>query len=134
MDMNSKEESFVMLICTLSSAALDGSSAALEFLCRTAEAALYVMNTQSIEEAMRIFTKGLEPVDRCVGDECNELMNSGEELEVSANELIIPGGNQLFTISTFAELEAVPSNMEGDSHTYPPHVRILKSIEWGGSE
>ncbi|XP_051127144.1 uncharacterized protein LOC127248701 [Andrographis paniculata] len=29
------------------------------------EAALCVVNTRSIEEALRIFTEGLEPVERC---------------------------------------------------------------------
>ncbi|XP_022841787.1 uncharacterized protein LOC111365469 [Olea europaea var. sylvestris] len=53
------------------------------------EAALYVMNNRSIEEALRIFTKGLKPVVNSVGNESNELMNSGEELETSTNELRI---------------------------------------------
>ncbi|KAL2553151.1 molybdate transporter 1-like [Forsythia ovata] len=94
MDMNSKEESFDGAYHWKQGNGMNLESRieAWERLMKfIREAALYVMNTQSIEEAMRIFTKGLEPVDRCVGDECNELMNSGEELEVSANELIIPG-------------------------------------------
>ncbi|CAA3027701.1 Hypothetical predicted protein [Olea europaea subsp. europaea] len=53
------------------------------------EAALYVMNNRSIEEALRIFTKGLKPVVNSVGNESDELMNSGEELETSTNELRI---------------------------------------------
>ncbi|CAA2969652.1 Hypothetical predicted protein [Olea europaea subsp. europaea] len=54
------------------------------------EAAMSVMNTRSIEEALMIFTKGLKPVVNCVGDECNE-MNSGEDLDTLANELSISG-------------------------------------------
>ncbi|PIN05526.1 hypothetical protein CDL12_21929 [Handroanthus impetiginosus] len=37
------------------------------------EAAMYVVNTRSIEEALRIFTEGLEPVARCAesGQRCH---------------------------------------------------------------
>ncbi|CAN4126307.1 unnamed protein product [Withania somnifera] len=38
------------------------------------DAALYVINTRGLEEAMKIFTEGLEPVSHCVHDEKNGVM------------------------------------------------------------
>ncbi|XP_019149696.1 PREDICTED: uncharacterized protein LOC109146497 isoform X1 [Ipomoea nil] len=60
------------------------------------EAALSVLNTTSIEEALRIFTQGLEPVVNCVHDDNNEGMmmmeyeEDEEEEEGSYNLLRIP--------------------------------------------
>ncbi|KAG2711582.1 hypothetical protein I3843_04G077100 [Carya illinoinensis] len=52
------------------------------------EAALYVMKTMSIEEAMSIFTQGLEPV--VSAGRCNKnnaiLIDTGEELENAAGD------------------------------------------------
>ncbi|XP_061970559.1 uncharacterized protein LOC133693372 [Populus nigra] len=48
------------------------------------EAALYVVNTRSIEEALSIFTEGLEPVGGRNGDRMKDIsreMQSVEELE-----------------------------------------------------
>ncbi|KAI3451531.1 hypothetical protein Pfo_008196 [Paulownia fortunei] len=43
-----------------------------------ARATLYVVNTRSIQEALSIFTEGLEPVVRCAGGgRCDRLMDGG---------------------------------------------------------
>ncbi|CAN4114511.1 unnamed protein product [Withania somnifera] len=46
------------------------------------DAALYVINTRGLEEAMRIFTEGLDPVSHCVHDkeEDGVTMDYSEEL------------------------------------------------------
>ncbi|XP_058089750.1 uncharacterized protein LOC131236530 [Magnolia sinica] len=51
------------------------------------EAALYVLNTKSIEEALRIFTEGLQPV---VSAKENNAMDSGDEWDYVASHLTIP--------------------------------------------
>ncbi|KAK6775437.1 hypothetical protein RDI58_026438 [Solanum bulbocastanum] len=54
------------------------------------DAALYVINTRGLEEAMRIFTEGLEPVSQCVHDkEEDVIMEYAEELESLSNPLRI---------------------------------------------
>ncbi|KAB1210576.1 hypothetical protein CJ030_MR6G010872 [Morella rubra] len=45
------------------------------------EAAMYVMNTRTIEEAMRIFTKGLEPVVNAARDNGRSMIDTAEEVE-----------------------------------------------------
>ncbi|XP_059433646.1 uncharacterized protein LOC132166778 [Corylus avellana] len=45
------------------------------------EAAEYVVNTRSIEEAISIFTKGLKPVVGVARDNGNTKMDRGEEQE-----------------------------------------------------
>ncbi|XP_027077718.1 uncharacterized protein [Coffea arabica] len=52
------------------------------------EAALYVMSTRSMEEALGIFTKGLEPVVNCVRENEATMMDYDyEDLEISHNQL-----------------------------------------------
>ncbi|PHU00382.1 hypothetical protein BC332_30169 [Capsicum chinense] len=53
------------------------------------DAALYVINTRGLEEAMRIFTEGLEPVVHCVHDkeEVDALNECAEEFERLSNPL-----------------------------------------------
>ncbi|XP_041008489.1 uncharacterized protein LOC121252761 [Juglans microcarpa x Juglans regia] len=59
------------------------------------ETALYVMKTMSIEDAMIIFTQGLEPVVSA-GRTCNKnnaiLTDTGEELEHAAGDQHLPAG------------------------------------------
>ncbi|KAG9151708.1 hypothetical protein Leryth_002001 [Lithospermum erythrorhizon] len=50
------------------------------------EAALYVINTMGIEEAMRIFTQGLEPVENCGRDD-------KEATPRDKNEEVLPSSN-----------------------------------------
>ncbi|KAF5457962.1 hypothetical protein F2P56_022037 [Juglans regia] len=60
------------------------------------EAALYVMKTMSIEDAMIIFTQGLEPVVSAGRSTCNKnkaiLIDTGEELEHAAGDHHLPAG------------------------------------------
>ncbi|KAH7566060.1 hypothetical protein ACOSP7_022295 [Xanthoceras sorbifolium] len=49
------------------------------------EAALNVMRTRSIEEAMNIFTEGLEPVESMTGQ--NDTRDLGEELQYLEEQL-----------------------------------------------
>ncbi|KAK4369792.1 hypothetical protein RND71_009267 [Anisodus tanguticus] len=53
--------------------------------------ALYIINTRDLEEAMRIFTEGLEPVVGCVHDdkEENMMMDRDVEFEDLSNPLRI---------------------------------------------
>ncbi|XP_069147200.1 uncharacterized protein [Solanum lycopersicum] len=53
------------------------------------DTALYVINTRGLEEAMRIFTEGLEPVSQCVHDKEEVIMEYAEELENLSNPLRI---------------------------------------------
>ncbi|KAK4359845.1 hypothetical protein RND71_022074 [Anisodus tanguticus] len=47
------------------------------------DAALYIINTRDLEEAMRIFTKGLKPVVGCVHDK--EEYAAAEDLDGLSN-------------------------------------------------
>ncbi|XP_034683934.1 uncharacterized protein LOC117913116 [Vitis riparia] len=51
------------------------------------EAALYVMNTKSMEEALSIFTEGLEPVRSVLKRNGDSMMNLGEEFDREAKYL-----------------------------------------------
>ncbi|TMX04758.1 hypothetical protein EJD97_004839 [Solanum chilense] len=53
------------------------------------DTALYLINTRGLEEAMRIFTEGLEPVSQCVHDKEEVIMEYAEELENLSNPLRI---------------------------------------------
>ncbi|KAK6922819.1 hypothetical protein RJ641_011123 [Dillenia turbinata] len=55
------------------------------------EAAICVMNTKTIEEAMSIFTDGLKPVVSIARQSGISISDSGEEFEVSSKLLRIPG-------------------------------------------
>ncbi|XP_011099747.1 uncharacterized protein LOC105178088 [Sesamum indicum] len=58
------------------------------------EAALYVVNTRGIEEALRIFTEGLEPVVSCMqGGQSNSVGHSEEDGNYRNNVVAkIPAG------------------------------------------
>ncbi|XP_018503027.2 uncharacterized protein LOC103947494 isoform X1 [Pyrus x bretschneideri] len=59
------------------------------------EAAKYVVNTKNIEEAMSIFTEGLEPVASSIKQNGDETMiDSVEEPEYSDDYFIRPRGPQ----------------------------------------
>ncbi|KAJ4825935.1 hypothetical protein Tsubulata_011168, partial [Turnera subulata] len=45
------------------------------------EEAMYVVSTRSIEEALRIFTEGLEPVANMVGKHGDMMMDTGRDTE-----------------------------------------------------
>ncbi|XP_042516055.1 uncharacterized protein LOC122090498 [Macadamia integrifolia] len=51
------------------------------------EAALYVMQTRNIEEALSIFTKGLEPVVSAVNDRTNFTVESMEDYDNFTTQL-----------------------------------------------
>ncbi|KAK9991301.1 hypothetical protein SO802_026286 [Lithocarpus litseifolius] len=58
------------------------------------EAALYVLNTRTIEEAMTIFMKGLEPVVSSTArhNENTMIDTEEEELESTEDQLRLPAG------------------------------------------
>ncbi|KAK4393782.1 hypothetical protein Sango_1849000 [Sesamum angolense] len=58
------------------------------------EAALYVVNTRGVEEALRIFTEGLEPVVSCAqGGRSNSGEHNEEDGKYRNNEVVkIPAG------------------------------------------
>ncbi|KAI5672438.1 hypothetical protein M9H77_12802 [Catharanthus roseus] len=52
------------------------------------EAALYVVSTRSMEEALRVFTEGLEPVMSCAAQNGGTMMDCDEqELLLSPSQL-----------------------------------------------
>uniref|UniRef100_A0A2N9IIS3 Uncharacterized protein n=1 Tax=Fagus sylvatica TaxID=28930 RepID=A0A2N9IIS3_FAGSY len=55
------------------------------------EAALYVLNTRTIEEAMTIFTEGLEAVVNAPRHNGNTMMDTDEELEYTEGQLGLQG-------------------------------------------
>ncbi|XP_058186912.1 uncharacterized protein LOC131303868 [Rhododendron vialii] len=56
------------------------------------DAAKYVVNTSTIEEALRIFTQGLEPVETVAKhNNGNPTMDVGEAFDCSVSEVGIPG-------------------------------------------
>ncbi|GLT25016.1 hypothetical protein SLA2020_001720 [Shorea laevis] len=63
------------------------------------EAALYVMSTRSIEEAMRIFTEGLEPVASVAKSGNSYAMTEMEEVD---------GLNELQQIHGVKDIESAP--------------------------
>ncbi|KAJ0096639.1 hypothetical protein Patl1_27912 [Pistacia atlantica] len=54
------------------------------------EAALYVLNTMSIEEAMNVFMKGLEPVESGKKQDGERMMEIREELKYLEDEQQCP--------------------------------------------
>ncbi|XP_030924003.1 uncharacterized protein LOC115950870 isoform X4 [Quercus lobata] len=59
------------------------------------EAALYVLNTKTIEEAMTIFMKGLEPVVSTARHNENTMIDTeDEELESTEDQLRLPAGRR----------------------------------------
>ncbi|KAL3528068.1 hypothetical protein ACH5RR_012724 [Cinchona calisaya] len=52
------------------------------------EAALYVVSTRSVEDALRIFTKGLQPVINCARDNHDFVMDyDHEDFRISQDQI-----------------------------------------------
>ncbi|KAI8535679.1 hypothetical protein RHMOL_Rhmol10G0192500 [Rhododendron molle] len=59
------------------------------------DAAQYVVKTSTIEEALRIFTEGLEPVETVAKHNGNPTMDIGEEFDCSVSKVGIPGPREI---------------------------------------
>ncbi|KAH7859645.1 hypothetical protein Vadar_003729 [Vaccinium darrowii] len=59
------------------------------------DVAQYVVNTSTVDEALRIFTEGLEPVETVAKENGDPIMDVGEEFDCSSSEVGVPGPREI---------------------------------------